>query len=213
MEFANRRGPSAADPRQCQRVEGHRRQAHAGNTGSQRRHTHRNRQREALRENHGMDGLARMTEGFHYTDCGLDYVYLTSGYTIHQTDHGTGVSVKDARQLHERLALDILGRPYPLRGQEVRFLRAMLKLSQEALARVLGQRRGSFAHWEAESDKAIPGAADSARRMFYALKTGAHETATRVIHLLQALDEREHGVHGLRDIQLKNDGDWTRAAA
>jgi len=154
-----------------------------------------------------------MTEGFHYTDCGLDYVYLTSGYTIHQTDHGTGVSVKNARQLHERLALDIVGRPYPLRGQEVRFLRAMLKVSQQALARVLRQRRGSVARWEAEPDKAIPGAADSALRMFYALKTGAHETAARVIDLLQALDDHEHGAHELRDVRLKNDGDWTLAAA
>jgi len=160
-----------------------------------------------------MDGLARMTEGFHYTDCGLDYVYLTSGYTIHETDQGTGVSLKNARQLHERLALDIVSRPYPLRGQEVRFLRAMLTVSQESLARVLQQRRGSVARWEAEPNKNIPGAADSALRMFYALKTGEHETAAKLVDLLQELDELQHGVHELRDIQLENDGDWTRAAA
>jgi len=154
-----------------------------------------------------------MTDGFHYTDCGLDYVYLTSGYTIHETDQGTGVSIKNARQLHERLALDIISRGYPLRGQEVRFLRAMLRVSQEGLARVLRQRRGSVARWEAEPDKAIPGAADSALRMFYALKTGAHDTAAKVVDLLQELDEHAHGTHGLRDIRLRNDGNWTREAA
>jgi transcriptional regulator with XRE-family HTH domain len=68
--------------------------------------------------------------------------------------------------------LDIIGDPHPLRGQEVRFLRGMMKVSQEGLARVLRQRRGSVARWEAEANKAVPGAADSALRMFYALKAG-----------------------------------------
>ncbi len=70
-----------------------------------------------------------MTEKLHYTGCGPDCVYLTSGYTIHQTDHGTGASVKNARHLHERLAVDIVSWSYPLRDQEVRFLRAMLRVS------------------------------------------------------------------------------------
>jgi len=131
-----------------------------------------------------------MTEGFHYTDSGLDYVYLTSGYTIHKTDHGTGASIENARQLHEHLALDIVSRPYPLRGQEVRFLRAMLKVSQEGLARVLRQRRGSVARWEAEPDKDLPGAADSALRMFYALKAGAHETAAKSLMSRRTLTPR-----------------------
>jgi len=154
-----------------------------------------------------------MTERYHYTGCGLDYVYLLNGYTIHETVHGKGVSVKDAKQLHERIALDIISRPHPLRGQEVRFLRTMLRVSQQGLARVLGLQRGSVARWEAELDKKIPGAADSALRMFYALKAGGHEIAIKVVELLQELDEIEHDLRGLRDMQLRNDGSWMRAAA
>jgi putative transcriptional regulator len=119
-----------------------------------------------------MDGLALMRDRYRYADCGLDYVYLLNGYTLHETEHGAGVSIEDARRLHERVALDIIGDPHPLRGQEVRFLRGMMKVSQEGLARVLRQRRGSVARWEAEANKAVPGAADSALRMFYALKAG-----------------------------------------
>ena len=154
-----------------------------------------------------------MIEGFHYTGCGLDYVYLLNGYTVHETVHGKGVSIKDARQLHERIALDIIGGPHPLRGQEVRFLRGMLKLSQEGLARVLRQRRGSVARWEADPDKKIPGAADSALRMFYALKAGGHEIAEKLVDFLQEVDELEHEVHSLRALQLRKNVDWTRAAA
>ena len=43
-----------------------------------------------------------MTDGYHYTGCGLDYVYLLKGYALHETDHGPGVSIEDARRLHER---------------------------------------------------------------------------------------------------------------
>jgi hypothetical protein len=32
-----------------------------------------------------MDGLKTMTEGYHYTKSGLDYVYLMNGYTVHDT--------------------------------------------------------------------------------------------------------------------------------
>lgn len=154
-----------------------------------------------------------MIEGYHYTGCGLDYVYLLNGYTVHETPHGKGVSIKDARQLHERIALDIISGPHPLRGQEVRFLRGMLKLSQEGLARVLRQRRGSVARWEAEPDKKIPGAAESALRMFYALKVGGHGIAEKLVDLLQDVDEPEHEVHGLRALQLRKNVDWTRDAA
>ena len=78
---------------------------------------------------------------------------------------------------------------------------------------MLRQRRGFVARWEAEPNKNITGAADSALRILYALKAGAHETAANLVDLLQRLDELEHGVQGLRDIQLENDGNWTRAAA
>lgn len=151
-----------------------------------------------------------MTDEYHYTDCGLDYVYLQNGYTVHTTRHGDGVSIKDARALHERIALDILDRHSPLQGQDVRFLRGMLHLSQEGLARVLRQQRGSVARWEAEPGKDLPGAADSALRMFYALKAGGHDTATKVVALLQEIDDLTHTPPTL---SLRNDGHWTSTAA
>ena len=151
-----------------------------------------------------------MNDAFHYTDSGLDYVYLINGFTVHKTPHGDGVSIKDARQLHERIALDLIGQPRPLQGQDVRYLRGMLRVSQEGLAKVLRQQRGSVARWEAEPNKDIPGAADSALRMFYALKACGHEAAMGVVALLQEVDDLKHGAPTLC---LRNDGHWTSAAA
>lgn len=151
-----------------------------------------------------------MTDFFHYTDCGLDYVWLVNGFTFHRTPHGDGVSIKDARALHAQIALGIIAQPHPLQGQDVRFLRGLLRLSQEALAHVLRQQRGSVARWEAEASKDIPGAADSALRMFYALKSGGHDAAVKVVDLLQEIDELQHGPHR---ICMRNDGEWLPAAA
>jgi DNA-binding transcriptional regulator YiaG len=156
-----------------------------------------------------------MSERYQYTGCGLDYVYLLNGYTIHKTPHGEGVSIKEGRQLHEAIARNIVSSPYPLRGQEVRFLRSLLRLSQEGLARALRHKRGSVARWEADPNKRIPAAADTSLRMFYALKADRHEVAIKLVDLLTELDEPEHKLHTMqRDLQLKEEeGEWMKKAA
>jgi DNA-binding transcriptional regulator YiaG len=160
-----------------------------------------------------MDGLANMTDGYHYTACGLDYVYLLNGYTERETPHGSGISIRDARRLHEVIARAVITSGRRLRGQEVRFLRGMMHLSQEGLARVLGQRRGSVARWEMGHEKAIPGAADRALRLFSALKLDGHETAVELVNLLTELDEIEHKIEALWNMRLQEtNNDWKIAA-
>jgi DNA-binding transcriptional regulator YiaG len=145
-----------------------------------------------------MDGLATMTEGYHYTACGLDYVHLRNGFEVRETPHGRGVSIKDARNLHAAIARAVIAAPNRLRGQEVRFLRAQLKLSQEGLAKALRTRRGSVARWESEPDKTIPGPADAALRMFYTLTADGHAEAVRLVDLLKEIDELEHQLELLK---------------
>jgi DNA-binding transcriptional regulator YiaG len=158
-----------------------------------------------------MDGLEQMTEGYHYTASGLDYVYLQNGYTVHEhPKHGRGVSIENARGLHQVIASLIVSSPAPLRGQEVRFLRSQLKLSQAGLARVLQQERGSVARWEADPNKPIPGAADSALRLFYALSADGHELAKKIVDLLADIDDLEHQMHVLQFVATG--GGWKKAA-
>jgi len=144
-----------------------------------------------------------MTELYRYTACGLDYVYLQNGFEVRETKHGPAVAIKAARDLHETIARSIISTPQRLRGQEVRFLRAQLKLSQDGLARVLQTKRGSVARWEAEPEKAIPGPVDSALRMFYALKTAGHGVAERIVDLLADIDELEHQISVIRQTSFR----------
>lgn len=152
-----------------------------------------------------------MTEGYHYTTCGLDYVYLQNGFEVRETRHGKATAIKDASGLHAAIARMIINTPQHLRGQEVRFLRAQLKLSQDGLAKALRTRRGSVARWEAEPNKPIPGIADVALRMFYALKANGHAVAERVVDLLTEIDELEHRITVVRETSFQDTEEGWRA--
>lgn len=150
-----------------------------------------------------------MTEkGYHYTECGLDNVYLTNGYTEHETDYGKGVSIHNADNLHEAIARSIVFSPHVIRGRELRFLRSMLDLSQSGLGRVLGSKTQNIKRWEKDLDKAIPGTADRALRSFYVLKACGHELAERMCELLGEIDELEYQLATFQSVE----GEWKLAA-
>lgn len=141
-----------------------------------------------------MDGLKAMSERYHYTECGLDYVCLLNGFQIHETPYGRGVAIQHADSLHKAIALVVISSPHALRGQEVRFLRSLLDVSQAGLGDILGTSRATIARWEAAAHQAIPGGSDRALRMFYALKVRGHEFAEQMVDLLSKIDELEHSL-------------------
>lgn len=105
---------------------------------------------------------------YHYTECGLDYVWLANGFKIHETKYGKGVSFSDAEQLHEVIAHAVINSPIPIRGQEVRFLRSVLDISQAALGKLLGNMaRDTIAKYESAKDEPIPTPIDHLIRYVY----------------------------------------------
>jgi DNA-binding transcriptional regulator YiaG len=145
----------------------------------------------------------------HYTNCGLDYVWLVNGFEHVETPHGPGIRIHDLAGLQRAIADRVISAPTRLRGQEVRFLRSMLDVSQDGLARVLGQTRPSVARWEGERDKPIPGASDRALRLYYAAQMAGGEAAKRMSDLLKELDEIQHGD---REERFTDDDGWKAAA-
>ena len=104
---------------------------------------------------------------YHYTESGLDYVYLENGYDIHETAYGSGVSFSDADTLDRVIASYTLSSAARLCGQEVRFLRALLDLSQTELAIKMGIKRLTITRWESKPKTPIPGPADRLLRFIY----------------------------------------------
>ena len=151
-----------------------------------------------------------MSNPYHYTECGLNYIYLENGFRIHETPYGEGVSIDAADQLHEAIALTVISSPRALRGQEVRFLRSLLQVSQSGLGEILGVSRPTIARWESAPDDKISSAtADRMLRVIYALKAAGHEVALKILDLLTEIDELEHKI---ALFQETNNG-WREAKA
>lgn len=102
---------------------------------------------------------------YHYTMCGLDYVYLRNGYRKHDTAYGEGVSIENADALDREIAICVISSYGRLRGQEVRFIRSLLGTSQAELATRLGVKRLTVARWEKAPITPIPGPADRTLRV------------------------------------------------
>jgi len=134
-----------------------------------------------------------MNEQYHYRHSSLDYVYLVNGFTWHETEYGPGIAIDDLDHLHEAIARHVVTSPSRLRGQEVRFLRSMLNVSQAGLARVLGTKRVTVTRWESKLHTPIPGTADRALRLFFALKEAGNSAALDLVDLLAEIDEAEYG--------------------
>jgi putative transcriptional regulator len=106
---------------------------------------------------------------YHYTECGLDNVYLENGFTVHKTAYGRGLSIQDTEGLHRVIGEWLISLPKPLNGAELRFMRTELDMTQKDLASILGTTEQTLRLWEKHRTKSIPsGSADRLFRAFYA---------------------------------------------
>lgn len=152
--------------------------------------------------------MSKNKKHFRYTDCGLDYIYLVNGYeTSVGPDGEKYYSIKHADTLHKKIAEIVVRSPNPMRGQELRFLRSILDLSQAGIAKLLGNTRPTIARWEAEKNTPIDPTADRFLRVFYELEMDGH--AQDIKEMLQEIDEdaKEENVC----LQRTNSG-WRLAA-
>lgn len=118
---------------------------------------------------------------YHYTECGLDNVWLVNGFNKKNTAYGQAVSITEANSLHQLLANHLINKPARLTGKEFRFLRVILKLSQAAVAKIQGVSEQNISLWERHGK--IPKANDHLMRLFYM----AHESKN---HSLRQACER-----------------------
>lgn len=129
-------------------------------------------------------------EPLHYKACGLDDVYLLSGYERHQTAHGDGVSIKDMDALHRAIGRRIVCEKSALNGKEIRFLRKHLDMTQEEFARYLSVTGQTVQRWEQDKFDSI-GAADGLIRLLFLDQIGALPKDVRLfLEKLAAKDDR-----------------------
>jgi putative transcriptional regulator len=125
----------------------------------------------------------------HYTDCGLDGVYLVSGYELENTPYGEGLSVKNLDQLHEAIGRYLASQKKGLSGKELRFLRKQMDLTQGELGKLLGLTSQQVARWEKEESD-ISGPADLLVRTLFLEHVGKKINVQALAESLEEIDER-----------------------
>ena len=85
---------------------------------------------------------------YRYTECGLDNVVI-EGIDLHVDDSGEQVlHIPAVNALHKTIAHGIVESDTGMSGQELRFLRTMMGLTQAELGQRLHRDAQSIARWE-----------------------------------------------------------------
>lgn len=143
---------------------------------------------------------------YHYTDCGLDNVWLLGGVEEHETPFGTAISIRGVDALHEAIGRSI-AKSKIMTGDEFRFLRLELDLSQSTLANLIGATEQQVYRYETGKSK-VPGPVRTALSGYY-LET--IDPNSRMSELMKELAELDASLGKLRYFEAKG-STWTEAA-
>lgn len=107
-----------------------------------------------------------MTNMYHYTECGLDNIWLVNGYEFVDLPSGKHLKIGDIEGLHREIGRILTESKKDLTGREIRFLRQEMLLSQASLAKLLERTEQTVLRWE-KSKCNIPKSAESLIRLLY----------------------------------------------
>ncbi|MDR0780109.1 MAG: helix-turn-helix domain-containing protein [Pseudomonadales bacterium] len=146
---------------------------------------------------------------YHYTESGLDNVYLTNGYVIAQhSEYGETIAIEDADGLHKVIGQLLANARRPLTGREIRFLRIELNLSQKKLGSYLGVEEQTVGRWE-RGEVPAPRSNELIIRALYLEWIHERGAIKTLVDRLAELDTRSN----MLDLQLEHSGhDWRMAA-
>lgn len=129
------------------------------------------------------------TAGYHYTESGLDNVWLANGFHHVDGPAGREVVIKDIDGLHRAIGGALIEKE-SLTGKEIRFLRQEMLMSQSLLAKLLQVSEQAIHRWE-KGKSEIPKPAETLIRLLYREQ---HDNATKlnIKDKLQLLAQQEH---------------------
>jgi putative transcriptional regulator len=151
---------------------------------------------------------------YHYTDSGLDNVWLENGFTIENHPHyGELISITNVRGLHETIARWLIRQPRTLTGAEFRFLRTELDMSQRSLGDLLGVTEQAVAKWEKSRDK--PVANKPAERLLRGVYLEYHDGEPEFSAILDRITKLDAEIAECeRELHLANaERKWSKSAA
>jgi len=123
---------------------------------------------------------------YHYTECGLENVWLENGFVKKKTAYGMATSIDDADGLHKVLAMELIKKKGRITGKELRFMRTAIGMSQEGLSKCVGTTEQSVSLWERTGK--VPQYADSLLRLLVSEKFKGNNKVTEVIERINTVE-------------------------
>jgi transcriptional regulator with XRE-family HTH domain len=106
-----------------------------------------------------------MTKAHHYTESGLLNVYI-EGIAVEIDDEGDEiVTIPAVNELHRTIALGIVSHAKGIAGEELRFLRTEMGLTQAELAALVHRDKQTIGRWE-RNEIEIDSSAEALLRRF-----------------------------------------------
>jgi putative transcriptional regulator len=146
---------------------------------------------------------------YHYTECGLSNIYLQNGFHFIETSRGKAVSIKDAEGLHKAIGLFLVTNKKDFTGEEVRFLRNEMLMSQLTLANLLGLSEQAIRRWE-NGKIDIPKPSESLIRLLY--REHIHNQDGRISNILKKIAQLEESLYDMKIIFKETSKGWKAAA-
>ncbi len=105
----------------------------------------------------GSGNVREIRRPYHYTESGLDSVYLKGiPYYYCNACKDEVVLIPNPQMLHDLIAENVVVTPRRLQPKEIRFLRTQMGWSQQQLADHLSVDRVTVCRWESEKDGQKP---------------------------------------------------------
>ncbi|MEP6483111.1 MAG: helix-turn-helix domain-containing protein [Rudaea sp.] len=147
---------------------------------------------------------------YHYTECGLDHIYLVSGYEMIKSNYGQAVAIHQADALHRAIGQFLVRKKKVLSGKELRFLRTEMDLTQAELGKLLGLTDQAVARWEKEqTDIASP--ADYLIRLLFLDHIGLPK-GLAIRNFLVAVERQQARAKNEKQLFERSSHSWRLAA-
>lgn len=150
---------------------------------------------------------------YHYTESGLDNIYLVNGFEINKTeDDGEEIFIHDIHGLHKAIGKTLVFKKGLLAGNEIKFIRTTLDLSQTSLGRLLGLDYQTILGWEKNKFPISKTADHFLRIIFFSYLNREHDCA--IYDKINEIADIDAADTEAKNIELQEvDDEWRVAAA
>lgn len=148
---------------------------------------------------------------YHYTECGLNNIYLVNGFKINKLSDGNEeIFIQDIHGLHRAIGNSLILKTGLLSGDEIKFIRTTLDFSQTTLASLLGLDYQSILAYEKTKTSISKTADHFLRVIFYSFLNKDTEIYNKIKEIADLDAEL---VKNTRQEQMEfHEGEWRIAA-